>query len=137
MASNFILRSRHGTMFHFRRRVPKDLVGRDLPRNLYQQKFGRKAHWGGKGHMRKSRYNEQQMVMILRESDTALIVEVAKKCGISDQTINLWRKRFGALQADYMKRLRGLEEENAWLKKSVAERDLAIEVMKEITAKKW
>ncbi len=87
--------------------------------------------------MRKSRFNEQQVVKILRESDSAPVVDVAKKYGISDQTIYIWRKRFGTLQADDVKRLRRLEQENARLKKMVAERDLAIEVMKEITAKKW
>ena len=62
---------------------------------------------------------------------------MAKRHGISEQTIYTWRKRFGALQANDVKRLRQLEAENARLKKLVAERDLEIEVMKEVAAKKW
>lgn len=87
--------------------------------------------------MKRTRFSEDQMVKILREADTAPVVEVAKKHGISDQTIYLWRKRFGQLEAVDVRRLRHLEQENAKLKKLVAERDLEIEVMKEIAAKKW
>ncbi len=87
--------------------------------------------------MKKTRFSEDQMVKILREADTAPVVEVAKKHGISDQTIYLWRKRFGQLEVVDVRRLRQLEQENAKLKKLVAERDLEIEVMKEVAAKKW
>jgi putative transposase len=87
--------------------------------------------------MKKTRFSEEQMVKILREADTAPVVEVAKKHGISDQTIYLWRKKFGQLEAADVKRLRQLELENGKLKKLVAERDLEIELMKEIAAKKW
>jgi putative transposase len=50
---------------------------------------------------------------------------------------NTWRKRFGGFQADDVRRLRQLDAENTRLKKLVAERDLEIEVMKEVAAKKW
>ena len=62
---------------------------------------------------------------------------VAKRHGISEQTIYTWRKRFGGLQASDVRRLREFETENARLKKLVAERDLEIEVMKEVAAKNW
>jgi putative transposase len=87
--------------------------------------------------MKKTRFSEEQMVKILREADQGTVVEVAKKHGISDQTIYLWRKRFGKLEPVDVKRLRQLEQENAKLKKLLAERDLEIDVMREVAAKKW
>ena len=69
--------------------------------------------------------------------DEAPVSEVAKKHGVSDVTIYAWRKRFGTLEAMDVRRLKAVEQENARLKKLLAERDLEIEVMKEITQGKY
>ena len=87
--------------------------------------------------MKKSRYDEEQIVRILRETDQDTIANVAKRHGVSVAAIYGWRQRFSSMEVDDVRRLKTLESENGRLKKLLAERDLEIEVMKEIAAKKW
>jgi len=87
--------------------------------------------------MKKSRFSEEQMVTILREADRTTVAEAAKKHKVSDATIYAWRKHFGQMEAADVKRLKALELENSRLKKLLAERDLDLEILKEINAKEW
>jgi putative transposase len=85
--------------------------------------------------MKKSKFAEEQIAGILRETDRDPVATVAKRHGVSEQAIYTWKKRFGSFQPDDVRRLKQFEQENARLKKTVAEPDLEIEVMKEIAAK--
>ena len=86
--------------------------------------------------MKRSRFTDEQIVRILQEADKDTVAEVAKRHGVSEPSIYAWRKKFGDLGTDDVKRLKQLEQENSRLKKLVVERDLEIEVMKEIAGKK-
>jgi putative transposase len=87
--------------------------------------------------MKKSRYNEEQIVRILREADSAPVSEVAKRYGVSEPSIYAWRKRFGQMDVSEVKRLKALEAENARLKRALADRVLEVEILKEVNEKKW
>jgi putative transposase len=87
--------------------------------------------------MRKGRFTDDEMVKILREAERSSVAEVARKYAVSEQTLYVWRKRFGAMSVDEAKRLKALEAENTRLKKLLAESQLANEILKEVAAKKW
>jgi putative transposase len=87
--------------------------------------------------MKRARFSDEQIVQILQEADRNPIAEVAKHHGVSEPSIYSWRKKFVDLGTDDVKCLKQLEQENGRLKKILAERDLEIEVMKEIAVKKW
>ena len=80
---------------------------------------------------------EEQIVGILRESEKAeeSIGDVCRRYGVSEATFYRWRRIYGGMQVPDVKRLRELEQQNARLKKLVAERDLELDAMKEVLAK--
>lgn len=86
----------------------------------------------------KKRFSEEQIVAILREASAGgkTIGEVCRKHAISEPTFYVWRRRYGSMPESEIKRLRELEKENVRLKRLLAERDVEIDVMKELLQKK-
>ena len=74
---------------------------------------------------------------MLREADRTSVAEGARKNKVTEQTIYSWRQKFGAMDPADIKRLRELEAENTKLKRILAEREMAIDTLKEINRRKW
>ncbi len=84
--------------------------------------------------MKQTRFTEAQIVGILQEADAngVAIRDVCSRHGLSEQTFYRWRRRYGSMQVDEVKRLRELEAENARLKRLLAESHLEIDAIREV-----
>ena len=87
--------------------------------------------------MKKSRFTESQIIAVLKEVDAGKKVEEAcRQHGISNATYYNWKSKYGGMEAFVVERLKGLEEENAELKKMFADVSLENHAIKELFAKK-
>lgn len=88
--------------------------------------------------MKKSRFTAERIVGILQEvaQGTAAKI-VARKHGVTEQTIYRWKRVYGGLQGSEAKRLRQLEDENRRLKRIVAEQAMDIVALKDVAGRRW
>jgi len=89
------------------------------------------------GFHKASKFTEAQIAFVLKQAqDGAPVAEVCRKAGISDATFYNWRKKYAGLMPSEMKRLRQLEDENARLKRVVADLTLDRAMLQDVLAKK-
>jgi len=87
--------------------------------------------------MKRSRYNESQIIGILKEADSGVLVkDICRKYGISDATYYKWKSKYGGLEVSDVRRMRDLEAENSKLKRMYAELSLENQGLKDLLSKK-
>ena len=88
--------------------------------------------------MKRSRFTEEQIIEILKEHEAGVSVsDLCRKHGVSDTSIYKWKARFGGMDVSEAKRLRSLEDENAKLKRLLADAMLDNVALKDLLGKKW
>ena len=88
--------------------------------------------------MKRARFTEDQIIGVLKEHEAgAKTGDLAGKDGVSEATLYNWKAKYGGLGVSEAKRLKQLEDENAKLKKLLAEQMLDAAALRELLSKKW
>jgi putative transposase len=88
--------------------------------------------------VKRKRFSVEQIVAVLKQADLGMAVaDLTRQVGISEQTFYRWKKQYAGMQSDQVRELKQLQEENARLKKLVAELSLDKAILKDVVSKKF
>jgi putative transposase len=88
--------------------------------------------------VKRKRFSVEQIVAVLKQAGLGMpVAEVIRQVGISEQTYYRWKKQFAGMDSDQVRELKQLQDENAWLRKLVAELSLDKAILQDINSKKW
>lgn len=88
--------------------------------------------------MKRSRFSEEKIIGMLREAEgEATVKSVCARANISEATFYAWKRKYGGLDVSEARRLRSLEDENARLKRIIADLSVQNDILKEVNSKKW
>jgi putative transposase len=88
--------------------------------------------------MKRKRFSEEQIIAILREHEAGVsTADLCRKHGMSSASFYAWKAKYGGMDVSDAQKLRGLEVENAKLKKLLAEAMLDNAALKDLLGKKW
>jgi putative transposase len=86
----------------------------------------------------KKRFTEEQIVKALKRIESGEKQrDVARELGVNEQTIYVWKRKFAGLEISELQELKALKDENARLKRLVADQALDIQILKDVNSKKW
>ena len=88
--------------------------------------------------MKRKKYSVEQIVAAVKQHELGTpVADIARKPGIAEQTFYRWKKQYGGLEASEVRELKQLREENAKLKKLVADLSLDKLMLQDIASTKW
>ena len=88
--------------------------------------------------MKRKRFSVEQIIAVLKQAELGMpVADVIRRIGISEQTFYRWKKQYAGLQSDQVRELKQLQDENARLKKLVADLSLDKAILQDVATKNW
>jgi putative transposase len=88
--------------------------------------------------VKRKRFSVEQIVSVLKQSELGMpVADVTRQTGISEQTFYRWKKQYAGMQSDQVREFKQLQDENARLKRVVADQTLDKGILQDVVYKKW